>query len=139
MVVSINIYEVLNVAILLLAIAYLVFLFVKRNETYSIVIRLICAFALVVIEAFKMPMDISMDKSCANAIFMIILWLVNVVICSFQLGQDVWTTKKENAFFSSKEVSFFYKFYCNLLEIWYTLVNWLIFISIVNESQKSCR
>lgn len=89
MVVSIDIYSVLNVAILLLAIAYLVFLFIKREETFSKVIRLICAFALVVLEAFKMPMDIAMDKSCANAIFMIILWLVNAVISSVQLGQDI--------------------------------------------------
>lgn len=88
MVVSIDIYSVLNVAILLLAIAYLVFLFIKGNETFSIAIRLICAFALVVIEAFKMPMDIAMDKSCASAIFMIILWLVNVVITSVRLGRD---------------------------------------------------
>lgn len=89
MVVSIDIYSVLTVAILLLAITYVVFLFIKREETFSIVIRLICTFALVVIEAFKMPMDIAMDKSYANAIFMIILWLVNVVIASVQLGKDI--------------------------------------------------
>lgn len=89
MVVSIDIYAVLNVVILLLAIAYVVFLFIKREETYSIVIRLICALALVVIEAFKMPMDIAMDKSSANAIFMIILWLVNAVISSILLGKNI--------------------------------------------------
>mgnify|MGYP004638729971 CR=1 FL=1 len=31
---------------------------------------------------------------------------------------------------------FFYKFCCNLSKIWYTLVNWLIFVSIVKRAKK---
>ena len=88
MVVSIDIYSVLTWAILLLCIANLVFLFIKRDETFSIVIRLICSIAIIEIEAFKMPMDIAMNESCANAILMITIWLVNVVFTSLQLGQD---------------------------------------------------
>lgn len=86
MVVTIDTYTVLNVTILILSIVYLIFLFVGKYEIYSKVIRLICAFALVVINAFKIPMDISMGKS--YAIFMIIISLVNMVIVSIQLWQD---------------------------------------------------
>ncbi len=89
MVVSFDIYEVLSVVVLILCIAYLVFIFVGREEIYSKVIRLICAFALVVINTFKIPMDISMGNSYRNAIFMVILWLVNVVIVSIRLGDDL--------------------------------------------------
>ncbi len=89
MVVSFDICEVLSVVVLILCIAYLVFFFVGREEIYSKVIRLICAFALVVINTFKIPMDISIGNSYINAIFMVILWLVNVVIVSIELGDDL--------------------------------------------------
>ena len=89
MVVSFDICEVLSVVGLILCIAYLVFIFVGREEIYSKVIRLICAFALVVINTFKIPMDISIGNSYINAIFMVILWLVNVVIVSIELGDDL--------------------------------------------------
>ncbi|MBQ3415749.1 MAG: hypothetical protein IJH39_10545 [Clostridia bacterium] len=88
MVVSIDIYAVLNVVELILCIAYMVFLFVGKEETYSKVIRLISAFSIVVINAFQMPMEIQMDKSYGWSIFMIILWLVNVVSSSWSLGED---------------------------------------------------
>lgn len=89
MVVSFDICKVLSVVVLILCIAYLVFFFVGREEIYSKVIRLICAFALVVINTFKIPMDISIGNSYINAIFMVILWLVNVVIVSIELGDDL--------------------------------------------------
>ena len=88
MVVQLDVYALLSVLVLILCVAYLVFLFVGREETYSKVIRLISAFALVIIHTFKIPMEISMDKSYASSIFMIILWLINVVIVSIQLRDD---------------------------------------------------
>jgi hypothetical protein len=89
MVVSLDIYELLSVLGLILCIAYLVFLFVGREKIYIKVIRLICAFALVVIYTFKIPMDISMGNSYGNTIFTVILWLVNVVFSSMKLGDDL--------------------------------------------------
>ena len=137
MVVSIDIYLVLTVASPLLAIAYSVFHFYQKRKTFSIVIRLICAFAIVVIEAFKMPIYIAMDKSCANAIFIIIIWLAAAVISSFQLGQNIWTTKKRKYFLFLARGFFFYKFVMILLQFIKIMIYFSKLIVICINRQES--
>ena len=88
MVVSFDIYAVINVVELILCVAYLVFIFVGREETYSKVIRLISACSIIVINTCQIPMQIALEKSYGSSIFMIILWLLNVVMVSVSLGSD---------------------------------------------------
>lgn len=89
MVVTIDLGLVLSVVELIACIAYLVFLFVGKEETYSKVIRTATASAIVVINAFQIPMDIQMEKSYVLSIAMVIIWLINVVISAVSLGNDL--------------------------------------------------
>ena len=80
MMVSFDIYAVLNVIELIVVLVFGVFIFVKREETYNKVIRLICVCILFLINVFQLPMEIQMEKSYALTIFLIILWFVNILL-----------------------------------------------------------
>lgn len=71
---------------LILCIMYLFFIFVGREKTYSIIIRLVCACMMIMINVFRIPMEISMNQSYTSSIFMIALWIINVVMASIELG-----------------------------------------------------
>ena len=88
MVVQLDIYALLTVLVLILCTVYLVFCFVGKEKMYSKVIRLISSFSLVVVLALKMPIETSMNKSCTSSIFLLIIWLINVVVVSVQLKDD---------------------------------------------------
>ena len=80
MVVSNAVYIILDVIILLLAITYSVFTFIKRKNTSSIIIRLLCAFIMTVIEVFKMPTGIVMEQSCIKMFLVIIVSIILFLI-----------------------------------------------------------
>lgn len=86
--VSFDIYAVLNVIELIVVLVFGVFIFVKREETYNKVIRLICVCILFLINVFQLPMEIQMEKSYALTIVLIILWFVNIASIAFELGKN---------------------------------------------------
>ena len=88
MVVSFDIYEVLNVVELIVVLIFGVFIFYKRKETFNKVIRLITTSILLIINVFQLPMEIQMDKSYGLTIFLIIIWFVNALMVTFDLGSD---------------------------------------------------
>ena len=92
MVVSSGICLLLNTLVIIVGSIYFVFLRIKKEETYSIVIRVICAFALIVINVCKIPINISMKESYIGAIVMIVIGIVYLVVSSIQLGESIYTT-----------------------------------------------
>lgn len=89
MVVSSEICLLLNVLLVIVGSIYIVFLRIKKEETYSIVIRAICALAIIVINVCKIPINISMKESYIGAILMIILGIVYLGVSSIQLGESI--------------------------------------------------
>lgn len=89
MVVSSEICLLLNVLLVIVGSIYIVFLRIKKEETYSIVIRAICASAIIVINVCKIPINISMKESYIGAILMIILGIVYLGVSSIQLGESI--------------------------------------------------
>lgn len=88
MVVSFDIYEVLNVVELIVVLIFGVFIFFKRKETFNKVIRLITTSTLLIINVFQLPMEIQMDKSYGMTIFLIIMWFVNALMVTYDLGSE---------------------------------------------------
>lgn len=88
MVVSFDIYAVLNVVELIVVLIFGVFIFWKRNETLGRVIRLITSSILLIINVFQIPMEIQMDKSYGLTIFLIILWFIDALSATYDLGKD---------------------------------------------------
>ena len=101
MVVSFDIYAVLNVVELIVVLIFGVFIFYKRNETLGRVMRLITSSILLIINVFQITMEIQLDKSYGLTIFLIILWFIDALSATYYLGKDNWKQKKENYFFSS--------------------------------------
>ena len=89
MVVQLNVYELLNLLLVISVVAYILFIFVGSTYIYSIVIRIICAIIFVMINTFKIPMEISMGNSYRASILMIIIGLLVVVITSVELGKEL--------------------------------------------------
>jgi hypothetical protein len=88
MVVSFDIYAVLNVVELIVVLIFGVFIFFKRQETFNKVIRLITTSILLIINVFQLPMEIQMDKSYGLTIFLIIIWFINALMVTYDLGSD---------------------------------------------------
>ena len=88
MVVSFDIYEVLDVVELIVVLIFGVFIFFKRQETFNKVIRLITTSILLIINVFQLPMEIQMDKSYGMTIFLIIMWFINALMVTYDLGSD---------------------------------------------------
>ena len=88
MVVSFDIYAVLNVVELIVVLIFGVFIFFKRQETFNKVIRLITSSILLIINVFQLPMEIQLEKSYDFTIFLIIMWLLNALIVAYDLGND---------------------------------------------------
>lgn len=88
MVVSFDIYAVLNVVELIVVLIFGVFIFFKRQETFNKVIRLITTSILLIINVFQLPMEIQMDKSYGLTIFLIIMWFINALMVTYDLGSD---------------------------------------------------
>ena len=88
MVVSFDIYAVLDFVELIVCIVYLPFIFFRRNETWNSVLRLSLASALLFINLFQIPMEIQMDKSYVMSIVLVSLWFINALTLSFKLGRD---------------------------------------------------
>lgn len=87
-VVSFDIYAVLNVVELIVLLIFGVFIFFKRQETFNKVIRLITTSILLIINVFQLPMEIQMDKSYGLTIFLIIMWFINALMVTYDLGSD---------------------------------------------------
>lgn len=77
------VYAFFDIVILTLAIVYFIFFFLKKTAPYSKLIRIICLFSLVVIEAFKIPLDILTDNSYVDAIVMIIICILTALSTYF--------------------------------------------------------
>ena len=88
MVVSFDIYAVLNVVELIVVLIFGVFIFYKRNETLGRVMRLITSSILLIINVFQIPMEIQLDKSYGLTIFLIILWFIDALSETYYLGKD---------------------------------------------------
>lgn len=88
MVVSFDIYAVLNVVELIVVLVFGVFVFFKRRETLGKVIRLITTSVLLIINVFQIPMEIHLEKSYAMTIFLIIIWLINALGVAYDLGKE---------------------------------------------------
>ena len=88
MVVSFDIYAVLNVVELIVVLIFGVFIFYKKNETLGRVMRLITSSILLIINVFQIPMEIQLDKSYGLTIFLIILWFIDALSATYYLGKD---------------------------------------------------
>lgn len=80
-----KLYIALNIIELITVFGFGVFLFIHKEKTYPKVIQLICAFILFFCNIIQLPMEIIMRKSYNMTIFVIILWLVNIVLIGFGL------------------------------------------------------
>lgn len=83
-----------NIAVGLLLIVYVLFIFIKKEKKYNIVIRIICAFIIIVIEAFNIPIAIALGESSINAKFMIIMWLFIAIYNSIILGTKIYQKRE---------------------------------------------
>lgn len=88
MVVSFDIYAVLNVVELIVVLIFGVFIFFKRQEIFNKVIRLITTSILLIINVFQLPMEIQLEKSYGLTIFLIIMWFLNALMVAYDLGND---------------------------------------------------
>lgn len=88
MVVSFDIYEVLCVVDLVACLVQFFFFFFRKDETWTKVVRLVLVSGMVLINLFQIPMEIQMDKSYGWSIALVIMWFVNALIITFELGRD---------------------------------------------------
>ena len=88
MVVSIDVYAVLNVIELIVVLIFGVFIFVKRDETLGKTMRLITSAILLIINVFQIPMQIQIGESYTLTIILIFLWFVYALFAAYGLGKD---------------------------------------------------
>ena len=88
MVVSIDVYAVLNVIGLIVVLIFGVFIFVKRDETLGKTMRLITSAILLIINVFQIPMQIQIGESYTLTIILIFLWFVDALFAAYGLGKD---------------------------------------------------
>ena len=88
MVVSIDVYAVLNVIKLIVVLIFGVFIFVKRDETLGKTMRLITSAILLIINVFQIPMQIQIGESYTLTIILIFLWFVYALFAAYGLGKD---------------------------------------------------
>jgi len=88
MVVSFDIYELLNIVELIVCIVYLPFIFFRRSETWNKILRLCFMSALLLINLFQISMEVQLDKSYGFSVFLVILWFINALMLTFELGRD---------------------------------------------------
>ena len=89
MVVSIDIYGLLNIVQLIVCNVYLLFfIFFRRSETWNKILRLCFISVLLLINLFQIPMEVQLDKSYGLSIFLVILWFINALMLTFELGRD---------------------------------------------------
>lgn len=88
MVVSIDVYAVLNVIQLIVVLIFGVFIFVKRDETLGKTMRLITSAILLIINVFQIPMQIQIGESYTLTIILIFLWFVYALFAAYGLGKD---------------------------------------------------
>ncbi len=88
MVVSIDVYAVLNVIELIVVLIFGVFIFVKRDETLGKTMRLITSAILLIINVFQIPMQIQIGESYTLTIILIFLWFVDALFAAYGLGKD---------------------------------------------------
>ena len=88
MVVSIDVYAVLNVIELIVVLIFGVFIFVKRDETLGKTMRLITSAILLIINVFQIPMQIQIGVSYTLTIILIFLWFVDALFAAYGLGKD---------------------------------------------------
>ena len=88
MVVSIDVYAVLNVIELIVVLIFGVFIFVKREETLGKTMRLITSAILLIINVFQIPMQIQIGESYTLTIILIFLWFVDALFAAYGLGKD---------------------------------------------------
>ena len=88
MVVSIDVYAVLNVIELIVVLIFGVFIFVKRDETLGKTMRLITSAILLIINVFQIPMQIQIGESYTLTIILIFLWFVDALLAAYGLGKD---------------------------------------------------
>ena len=88
MVVSIDVYAVLNVIELIVVLIFGVFIFVKRDETLGKTMRLITSAILLIINVFQIPMQIQIGESYTLTIILIFLCFVDALFAAYGLGKD---------------------------------------------------
>ena len=88
MVVSIDVYAVLNVIELIVVLIFGVFIFVKRDETLGKTMRLITSPILLIINVFQIPMQIQIGESYTLTIILIFWWFVDALFAAYGLGKD---------------------------------------------------
>ena len=88
MVVSFDIYELLKIIELIVCIVYLPFIFFRRSETWNKILRLCFTSALLIINLFQISMEVQLDKSYGSSILLVILWFINALMLTFELGRD---------------------------------------------------
>ena len=89
MVVSFDIYELLNIIEVIVSLVYLFFFFFRRSETWTKVLRLCFASALMLINLFQISMEVQLGKSYGFTIFLVILWFINALVQTVELSRDM--------------------------------------------------
>ena len=79
------IYKVLRVLEIILSTAFVIFMFVGRDEDYSKVILLSLIFGMVVINVLKIPMEIKMGEPYQHSILGIFTWLLITINVTLQM------------------------------------------------------
>ena len=89
MVVSFDIYELLNIIEVIVSLVYLFFIFFRRSETWNKVLRLCFASALMLINLFQISMEVQLGKSYGFTIFLVILCFISGLMRTLGLSRDM--------------------------------------------------
>lgn len=88
MLVSCDIYELLNIIELIVCFVYLFFIYFRRSETWNKILRLCLMSALLLINLFEISMEVQLDKPYGFSIFIVIFWFIYALMLTFKLGRD---------------------------------------------------
>lgn len=86
---------------------FIVFTFYNRQETFNKIMRLIMVSILFIINVILLPMEIQLEKSYGLTIFLIIIWFINALLITYDLGKDNWILQLKRKWFL-----FPIQFYC---------------------------
>ena len=88
MVVSIDIYAISSMIELIALLIFGIFVFVKREETLSRIMRLITSSILLIINVFQIPMEIQIGRSYTLTIIFIFIYFADAIYNAYVLGKD---------------------------------------------------
>lgn len=86
MVESFDIYAILNGIGVIVLIVLCIFIFYRRSETWNEIVRLCLSIVLMLINLFKIPVEVQIDRPYETSMFLVILWFMVALLITVDLG-----------------------------------------------------